>query len=408
MNVEDRGQRAGGARRFLDQGVDAAAGALHPHVLHGDGPRGFHAGRVQDGPTRRRADRRRFGGRGPEVLHAAVRAGRRPGDRARRGRDLDPLPGRQVVAEELAAGLEAVRDQQAGAVRVPLGAHVTGQVQGEVGLLAGRHVPHQGLPAAPALVADQQPGVAVHRSEAEDLQAEFLGAALGVVEVGDRCAVGAHDAQRRVHRVAVLGVLDGDQRAVVREVADARGLAVAVDLHGLLAEAGDMDRRAVLVGGAAHDRGTAVPGEGQSRRVRRLQARRGEVVRPALEGLTAPDPELVAVLVVEPPHPPAVRGEHAVRRAVRPVGHLALLTRRSVPGVQLVGPRRVRHEQGAVRRVLRPVGQGHPGRPEALLPVRHVRHVLVPLGRGGPLALSHDPILPAPTDNAPTGPPACG
>ena len=291
------------------------------------------------------------------------------------------------------------------------------QLQRQVRLLAGGHVPHQGLPAAPALVADEQARVAVDGGEAEDLQAQLAGAALGVVEVGDRGAVRAQDAQRRVHRVAVLGVLDGDERAVVGEVADAGRLAVAVDLHRVLAGAHEVDGRAVLVRGTAHDRRTPVTAEGETGRIGGVQAPGGRFVRAAREGLAAPHAELVAVLVVEPPDPRAVRGQHAVRRAVGPVRHLALLARRPVPGVQLVRPGRVRDEQGAVRRVLRPVGQGHPGRPKALLPVRHPLLpsrlyrllVLVPLiPRGGPVALSHGPILPAPADNSPTRSPACG
>ncbi len=326
--------------------------------------------------------------------------------------------------EQLAAGLEAVHDQQAGAVRIPLGADVAGQLQGEVGLLARRHVPHQGLPAAPALVADEQAGVAVDRREAQDLQAQLLPAALGVVQLGDLAAVAAQDAQRRVHRVAVLGVLDRDQGAVVGEVADARRLAVPVDLRRGLARVREVDGRTVLVRRAADHRRAPVPAEGEARRVGGVQAGHGRLVRAAREGLAPPDAELVAVLVVEPPDPLAVGREHAVRRAVGPVRDLALLAARAVPGVQLVRPRRVRHEQGAVRGVLGPVGQRHPRRPEPLLPVGHlpvppappVRGPLVPVHvhgrvhvrRNGLVALSHGPILPRPGDTAQKRSPACG
>ncbi len=248
-------------------------------------------------------------------------------------------------------------------------------------------------------MADEETRVAVDRGEAEDLQAQLLGAALGVVQVGDRRAVRAQDAQRGVHRVAVLRVLDGDQRTVVREVADAGRLAVPVDQRGLVTGAGEVDRRTVLVRGAAHHRRSAVAGQGHPCRIGRFEARYRRFVGAALEGLAAPDAELVAVLVVEPPDPLPVRGEHTVRRAVRPVRDLALLARRTVPGVQLIRPRRVRHEQGTVGCVLRPVGQGHAGRPEALLPVRCVL---------GPVALSHGPILPAHDDIALAGSSACG
>ncbi len=246
---------------------------------------------------------------------------------------------------------------------------------------------------------DEQPGVAVDRREAQHLQAQLLGAALGVVQLGDRCAVRAEHAQRRVHGVTVLGVLDGDQGAVVREVADARRLAVPVDLGRVLALAGQVDRRALLVRGTADDRRAAVAGQGETGRIGGFEAGDGGLVRPSPEGLAAPDAELVTVLVVEPPDPGAVRGEHAVRRAVRPERRLPLLARRTVPGVQLVRARRVRHEQGAVRRVLRPVGQRHARCPKPLLPVRHAGRVtrarLVALTHGP----SHAPIVPGRADN---------
>src|SRR5690606_34652525 len=132
--------------------------------------------------------------------------------------------------------------------------------------------------------------------------------------------------------------LHGDQRAVVGEVTDARRLAVAVDLHRLLPGAHQVDGGAVLVRGAADDRRAAVPAQGETRGVGGVEARRGELVLAALEALTAPDAELVAVLVVEPPDPLTVRREHAVRGAVGPMGHLSLLTGRPVPGIQLVRP----------------------------------------------------------------------
>src|SRR5690606_20464953 len=105
--------------------------------------------------------------------------------------------------------------------------------------------------------------------------------------------------------------------------------------HRLLPGAHQVDGGAVLVRGAADDRRAAVPAQGETRGVGGVEARRGELVLAALEALTAPDAELVAVLVVEPPDPLTVRREHAVRGAVGPMGHLSLLTGRPVPGIQL-------------------------------------------------------------------------
>ncbi len=335
------------APRLLHERVDAAARAVHPHVLHRHRAGRLHAGRVQDDTAGRGAHRR--GCAADDHRYSTLPSGRAVApETAPRGVGIFSSRPGEVVAEELAARLEAVRDEQGAAVRVPLGADVAGQVQLQVGLLARRHVPHHRLPASAPLVPDEQPGVARHGREAQHLQAELLGAAAGVVQLGDRRAVGAHHAQRGVHRVPVLRVLHGDQRAVVGEVADARRLAVPVQLHRRLARTHQVDRRAVLVGGAADDRRAAVAAEGEARRVRGVQARGGQLVLAAGETLPAPDAELVAVLVVEPPDPLAVRGEHPVRRAVRPVRHLALLTGGPVPGVQLVRPCRVRHEQGTV------------------------------------------------------------
>ncbi len=222
---------------------------------------------------------------------------------------------------------------------------------------------------------DQQPGVPGHRREAQHRQAQLLRTALGVVELGDRRPVRPHHAQRRMHRVAVLGVLQGDQRPVVRQVPDARRLAVPVDLDGRSPGAYDMDRRPVLIGRPADHR-RPVPPDREPRRVRGFEpGSRGLVRRPSapttVERLAHPHPELVAVGVVEPPDRLAVRRQYPVRRPVRPVGDLPLLPGRPVPRVQLVRPRRVGDEQRTVRRVLRPVGQRHPGRPEALLPLRN-------------------------------------
>jgi hypothetical protein len=53
------------------------------------------------------------------------------------------------------------------------------------------------------------------------------------------------------------------------------------------------------------------------------------------ERLADPGAELVAVGVVEPPDPLAVRGRRGVQGAVGPVGDAPVLVRRAVPGVHL-------------------------------------------------------------------------
>ena len=156
----------------------------------------------------------------------------------------------------------------------------------------------------------------------------------------------------------------------MREIADARRLAVPVDLHRRLPGPYDMDRRALLVRGAPDDR-RPVPADRQPARIRGGEARSGRLIGAALERLPHPDAELVPVGVREPPDPPAVRRQRPVRRAVRTVRGLPLPAGCPVPRVQLEGAGGVRDEQGTVRGVLGPVRQPDPRCTEALLPVRH-------------------------------------
>ena len=122
-------------------------------------------------------------------------------------------------------------DQQRRAVGVPAGRHVAGQVEHDLGLGVGGDVPDQQLlPAAP-LVPDQQPAVAGQRAELQRVQA----AALAVPLLGDDGGLvvgrvgGAQHPQRRVARVAVLGVGDDQQLVVAGQGVDRRGVGVPVD-----------------------------------------------------------------------------------------------------------------------------------------------------------------------------------
>ena len=137
--------------------------------------------------------------------------------------------GREVVAVQPGARRMGVPDQQRPGVRGEVGGELAGQVDRELGLGPRGDVPDQQLLAAAALVQEQQPLVAGDRGERERGQA----APRAVGLLGDRAAVrGADDPDRRVPRVAVLGVGDRQQRLVVGERADAGVLGVGVDDPG--------------------------------------------------------------------------------------------------------------------------------------------------------------------------------
>src|SRR4051812_32056855 len=99
-----------------------------------------------------------------------------------------------------------------------------------------------------------------------------------------------------------------------------------------------MHCRAVVVGGA-DDRQR--PADLASARVAGRHTRRGRLVGTATERLPHPDAVLVPGLVVEPPDPGPIRGQQAVARAVLAGRDLTVLVGAAVPGVELVGTRRV-------------------------------------------------------------------
>ena len=309
------GQRARRPGRPLHEGVDTAAGARHPLVLDGHRRRGLHTGRVEDDLAGRRADHRRLGGRRPQELHAAVRAGRRSRHRALRRRAPAPgrgSPGRTATARcaPRSCSPPAARNRPDTTRRS--GRRPGGRAPGPSPRRTPRPTPS--APSGRAADARRAAGCPRRPGRSRAPPGRARRAALGVVELRDRRAVHPQHPHRRVHRVTVLGVLDRDQRSVVREIADARRLAVPVDLDGVLAGPADIDRRAVLVRRPADDRRPPVPAEREPRRDRRGRAREPRARRarrprrpPPRERLAPPDPELVAVLVVEPPDPLAVR-----------------------------------------------------------------------------------------------------
>ena len=234
--------------------MHVAARAGHPAVLDRVGGGRLLVGhRQHDGPVGP-PDHRRQRGRRPGQLHGAVRPGGRAADDARRGVQLLQRAGAQVVAVQLAAGGVVVADQQRRAVGVEAGRHVAGQVEHDLGLGVGLDVPDQQLLAAAPLVPDQQPPVVGQRTELQGVQA----AALAVPLLGDDGRLvlggvgGAEHPQRRVARVAVLGVRDDEQLVVAGEGVDRRRVGVPVDHPG--GAAGGREPQLAAVVGRPADR----------------------------------------------------------------------------------------------------------------------------------------------------------
>jgi hypothetical protein len=93
-----------------------------------------------------------------------------------------------------------------------------------------------------------------------------------------------------------------------------------------------------------------------------------------IERLPHPPAALVAVGVVEPPDPFAVRTESAASRALWPVGHLTVPIEGAVPCVQLGGACRVRSVQRSMGGVSRPSGEANFRGGEPLRPCGSVSH----------------------------------
>ncbi len=311
----------------------------------------------------------------------------------------DSVTGRQVVAEEVRPRSRRAPDQQGAPVGVPAGGQLPVEVEGQLLDLPGPRVPQRELAASASLVLDEHQRVLAARLESRRGQPE----AGTVPQVGHRRAVRPNEPERGMPVVAVLGVLEADQRPVEADVGDAGVLLRGVDPFGRRRRAARATRAfgtssaeppdlgAVVV--AAPDVGGAVPPEGQAGRVAGRQRGGCRLRRAgAVERLGLPHPELVAVGVGEPPDRAAVEGDVEHPRALRPAGEL---TRGSPgrPGVDLPGAGAVAAEHAGLRRVPGPVRQGDPRRPEPLLPHGQGRPVVGGHGDGG-----HGDMVPNPTD----------
>src|SRR5919199_1371585 len=178
------------------------------------------------------------------------------------------------------------------------------------------------------------------------------------------------DAQRRMQQVAVLGVLQAEERAVGGEaaaeeaawaLADPDEVGRAVELAHVAA-ARDIDREAVAVANARGD------DAGRLRQAVAPAVRHAVEERSALaagERLEEPEAGLVTRLVVEPEDALAVQRRQPVDDADAALSHLAPLPRRRVPRVQLPDARLARGVRAALGCVRRPLRQERDRRAEA-------------------------------------------
>src|SRR3990172_4122396 len=154
------------------------------------------------------------------------------GHRAGPGLELGDRVGREVVAVEVVASVAQLDEEDGRAVRPPvgdLGEAVPGQCQ--VMELAGSWAPDRRRPLAPSLVADRQAVVTGDRrpGKGEDLP-------VGIVELADDLAgPGVEDPERGMDEIAVLTVLDRDERLVGAEA----GQLVATTGHRVAAAEDD-------------------------------------------------------------------------------------------------------------------------------------------------------------------------
>ena len=213
------------------------------------------------------------------------------------GRQLDQALRIQLQPIEAGSAGVLVAQQDGRAVGIPRRLDVTRQIDRERARLTGRRPPDQRSLQVVALMQHEDPLVARDERKASRVQTQP-----GTVrQLADELPVRVHDAQLRVARVAVLGVMDADQPLVVRRVRRptpprrARRSAAAARPH---AERGSSSRRPST--GRPRPSNDRCSGR---RRTRGPSSGRRLVRLAAAEGLDHPATELIAVGVVEPPDP---------------------------------------------------------------------------------------------------------
>ena len=290
--------------------------------------------------------------------------------------DLDRLEraAREVVAIEAGPSFDDVMEEERGCVRPPVDdVHGALEARRQIGALARGRVPDPGslvtlelvLEREPLVPRDGRPALPVHRHA---LVAQFA---------DRRARARIDDAQRRVDQVAVLGVLEAEERAVRRERAAQAAVLGGGEVHRLL-RAMDLarwasveryvDREPVAVADPDRDDPRAL---GQAAVPAVGNALEEGLRLTAVERLDEPAAGFVPGLVLEPQHTLAVERRGSGEDADRMIRHLAPLPGREVPCVHLPDARLVGRVHEPVGSGWRPLGQEGHRRAEALLPGLH-------------------------------------
>jgi len=258
-----------------------------------------------------------------------------------------------------------VSDEQRLSIGIPLGVGLARQIELDVVDTAARRVEDQGLAPTAPVVKDEEPLILLDRRPADWLES----LARSIPQLGHLRPRAIHHPDRAISTVAVLGMRDRDERLVARKVCDRRCLRVLVDQLRCIARAQNVDRGALVAPRATQDREVA-PGR-QPGAVRGRKLGRDRLARAAGERLPHPTPELVALLIVEPPHRLARGVEpagHAIAGAFGSIGDLPVRAGAAVPGVHLEPPARVREIDEVLGIVARPRREADTWRAIAALP----------------------------------------
>ena len=308
--------------------------------------------------------------------HRPVGSYARPADRPRRGRESRRRSRPEVEAVQLLAALERVPQEHGGGIGPPVvDRHVAGKIHRQVGPRPGGEVPDRGALAIAGLVRGGQPTIAGGRGPRG--RHHRGGSVSAFAE--DRAGPGLDDPQRGVRDVAVLRMLQREERAVRRQPGGSAALERAGDrqpfgaprdlLRGFpLERHEDREPAVALAHTQAHD----------ARRLREALAppHRDPVEErdgaPTVERLHEPSPGLVAGVLLPEQHRGAVDRGLSRRHAHRVLGDATPIAGGDVPRVHLPDAGLVRGVDGSVGGGRRPSGQRHPRSAEPSLPHGHV------------------------------------
>src|SRR5256885_12467167 len=169
-------------------------------------------------------DGRRLGRALPHVPDVAVRPHARLAEAA--GLGLKPLEllVREVEPVELPPPAVVVRDEERSRVRVPVSGDLTGKIDRELFIPAGRRIEDERALQPLALVQDDEALIACDRRPAGRLEA----LAGPVPQLGDRLPIEVEDAESAIPAVAVLAMRDREEPLVARHAHDTGALRIGL------------------------------------------------------------------------------------------------------------------------------------------------------------------------------------